>query len=297
MADITRGFDKLFTDSDTNPLIIPQNDLKNHEKIKYHHLVIDSRERNVNRFATPSKYVLPIFEPINDVVSVELLSTNIPFTRYLVHSHNNTIHFTTNDGDEQTAKIPEGDYDASRLAAAITQVLAPSQIACEMNIHTSRLSFSSAFSFQLLFKGDSYVDEDKMDGVRIKDNSASSLLGFTFNDHLSVRDDETNTFRLRAPYPVNLKKDDYMVMKMKDVKIYTANSNSLNKAFAIVCKNPDTSNINYTESLIKRLNPPLSSLRQLSLSFYDFYGNLYDFNNHDHRIELKIGTLKVGRRL
>lgn len=294
MADITKGFDKMLTNTNINPFIIPQDEVSKSEKIKYYHIVFDSRERNVDRFQFPNKYELPLFEPINDVVSVELLSANIPFTRYLIHANNNRLHVSINGGSEQEYIIPEGNYEPQELSDLIVQQLG-STFSASINSNTNRITFKSSTPFSFKFKGLPYVDEDKIEGTRLKKDSIGHVIGFMNMDYDSTLQNTDHV--ITSPHPINLKIDDYIIMKLKNVNIYTGNSDTFHKAFAIICKNPDTYNINYSENLEKRLNPPLASLNRLRISFYDFEGNLYDFNNVEHRVELKIGTLKLGRRI
>jgi hypothetical protein len=46
----------------------------------------------------------------------------------------------------------------------------------------------------------------------------------------------------------------------------------------------------------KSFNPPQARLARIRLSFYDVYGNLYDFQNQDHVIEFNIELFKMQRR-
>lgn len=293
MADITRGFDHIFTDSSVNSLIIPPVPMKHDEKIRFVHLSVDSRERNSQKYENPNSYVISMNEPINDVVSVELLSTIVPFTRYLIHSHNNRLHFKKGDGVEEVITIPEGDYNVDQLAETMNTLF--TDISCEISDpKTKRMRFDSDSNFSLLFEGLECKEDDGSTYNKLKNKSIGYVLGFRNKDVDSIMIGARH--EVHANYPVKLNKDDYVVLKLDNVNIYSSNCKSLNKAFAIICRNPDTTNVNYTESIVKRLNPPLATLYRLRISFNDFDGNLYDFNNNDHRIELKIGILKSGRR-
>ena len=46
----------------------------------------------------------------------------------------------------------------------------------------------------------------------------------------------------------------------------------------------------------KTFNPPQARLTRIRLTFYDVYGNLYDFQNQDHGIEFNIELFKMQRR-
>lgn len=295
MVDIHQSFDKFFNDASVVPTIIPQGKPSHEDKIKYFNMVIDSRQRNVSKYPTPSKYTLYIDEPMSDVVTVELMSANVPFSRYMIHSRNNQLHYKLSGNEnEEYVTIPVGDYTESELVAQIDTLLttATAGITATYEPRTRKVSFLSSASFTMLFKGDTYAfSKEEMDS-RMKDNSIGHVLGFKPEDGVS---DVSN--QVVGQFPINLRSDDYICMKLKDVKLYKSNAPALNDAFAIINKNPDISNLNYTESLSKRLNPPLASLSKLEITFLDFNNNLYDFNNMNHKLELKIGTLKNGRRM
>ena len=53
---------------------------------RYYRYVIDSRDRNLSHFPDPNKYEIKLSEDIHDVQSVELLSFDVPFTKYLINS-------------------------------------------------------------------------------------------------------------------------------------------------------------------------------------------------------------------
>ena len=286
------SYQPLFSDVRSNPYIIPLPENTANSNIKYIKYIVDSRDRNVSLFPTPSKYEVDLFQNIINVASLELMLADVPFSRYLIHNNNNTLHF----GDNSEISIENGDYefDISNIITALNNQL--SSITVTLNTNTNKVTFSSTSSFKLNFKGDTVTHASNQPDVLMKKNSIGRILGFGIDDYTAELN--ATNFEIVSPYPASTTTENYIIMKLSRAKIYAANNKPADDCFAVLnnISSREPTN-NYVTSIIKKFNPPLAAYEKLNISFYDYYGNIYDFNNKDHHFELKFGVLKEGRRM
>ena len=76
---------------------------------RFFRYVIDSRDRNLHYYKNPNKYEIKLSQDIHDVQSVELISFDVPFTKYLINEYNNTFYYIIDD-IEYNFIISIGDY-------------------------------------------------------------------------------------------------------------------------------------------------------------------------------------------
>ena len=62
------------------------------------------------------------------------------------------------------------------------------------------------------------------------------------------------------------------------------------RSFGIINSKESDLNNEYKHDTLKVFEPVLNSLRRLNIAFYDYDGNLYDFQNQEHRLELEFGV-------
>lgn len=288
------SFQHLFSDVKSNPYIIPLPEKNKDSKIKYIKYIVDSRDRNISKHPSPSSYEIILLSNILDVVSLELMFAEVPFSRYLIHSNNNTLHY--NDSE---IVIENGDYehDITKIVDALNTKFtsAVSDISITLNPNNNKLIFTSASPFTLNFEGESITYSQNNTDINMKKNSMGRLLGFEIKNYTSQLNGSTH--EIVTPYPISIATDNYIIMRLNRAKVYTANDKPADDCFAIIHNraNGEPSN-DYVSSVVKNFNPPLASFEKLNISFYDYYGNRYDFNNKDHHLELKFGILKEGRR-
>lgn len=289
---INENFQKLFSDVRSNPYIIPLPEKSADDNIKYIKYIVDSRDRNISQFPSPSKYEVDLLQNILNVTSLELMLADVPFSRYLIHDNNNTLHY--NDGSEISIENGDYEFDVLNIIFALNNQL--NGINVTLNTNTNKVTFSSGTIFSLEFKGDTVSYSQSKTDVLMKKKSIGRILGFDINDYAAVN--EGGTFKIVSPYPVLVNTENYIIMKLSRAKIYAANNKPADDCFAVLnnISSREPTN-NYVTSVIKKFNPPLSSYEKLNISFYDYYGNAYDFNNRDHHFELKFGVLREGRRL
>lgn len=101
-------------------IIDPDDYLKSLTKhIKFRDVIIDSRDRNIDKYPEPNKYTLDLEHDMYNVISVELISAEIPNTEYIINNDNNSLHFEETNGATLIATIPVGNYTITTLATAI----------------------------------------------------------------------------------------------------------------------------------------------------------------------------------
>ena len=248
----------------------PETDFKNlpTRKIRY---IVDSRDRNYNMFPSPSKYIINTEEVIRDIVKVDLLLSDFKFNDYNVTKYNNVLLI-----DSNSYTIPEGKYNAQELCDKINEI---TSIEVVYDSITDKFTFKGDRNI-LKFKSDIQERYDETMVDVYEENSIGKTLGFPIDNY------ELNTDGIEAPYRVNLNSENYIVMYMAPTKVYQSKNNKVLNAFAII--NNEESNglfTNGNETLAsKSFNPRLPTFDKLSFKFCDRKGNLYDFQNKEHRM-------------
>lgn len=130
---IMRKDDEIPIDLTKNPaqnreelIISPDEYLKNLQKtIKYQDIIIDSRDRNTDKYPDTNNFTVDLEEDLYSIISIELISAEIPNVEYIINNDNNLLHFEETMGTTLTATIPIGNYTLSELATELqTQLIA-----------------------------------------------------------------------------------------------------------------------------------------------------------------------------
>jgi hypothetical protein len=100
---------------------------------------------------------------------------------------------------------------------------------------------------------------------------------------------------LQPPFRRNFVQDRYIVLRIDRVELNHSLTTIIDKSFAIINNNDCKLSNDYVSDIVKWFDPALSGLKRIKVSFYDYDGNLYDFQNQDHRMELDFGSLKYTR--
>lgn len=103
------------------------NEPKQYKEIIDIYLTIDSKDRN-HDIDEPNNYKIYLPQEYNNVISIELISAEIPNTQYIINSFNNILHFQelntqVLDNTTYEAIIPIGNYTISTLSTAIENAL------------------------------------------------------------------------------------------------------------------------------------------------------------------------------
>jgi len=244
---------------------------------KYTRIIIDSRDRDVSQYPTPTKYWIPLEQDIEDVKTGEIILMDIPMSGYIVNAYNNVI--TTELG---SVYIPVGNYDAPGLAVAIQEILRPwyPSNTCVYNPVIDKFTFNYNIqaSFTLIFAA-----KDKIA------TATARLLGF--NPGTSC------TIPCTSPNRINLNVNNYIVMSIDMFSINASSNSVIDRTTALVHSKAMLLNFWSVNNTIKKyFNPIIGRVDRLKVSFVDYYGNPYDFNNVDHRIEILLESRKnLGR--
>lgn len=242
---------------------------------RYTRLVIDSMNRDTSLYPNPNDYNFVFDDDINDVVSAKLVSIDIPFSTYTINMHFNTLWITVGGGAETAVALTQGLYDKTGLATmlqnALVMTFPSASFTVTYNTLLDKYTFSSNTTFTLNFKG--------------KSNSLDPLLGFAKKLYSSISNS------IIAPFRCNFNYNSYIIMCIDQFDNNKSNSKPLNKSFAVFSKDYNLS-VGDEPNIIKKFSPPLARLAKLHLTFYDRFGNLYDFQNMDHRIELLMQSFK-----
>jgi len=112
--------------------------------------------------------------------------------------------------------------------------------------------------------------------------TAAVLLGF---DNKNYASDATGA--VVAPFRKNFNKERYIGLSVSRAEYTYGTSANIDRIFAIIDDKENSLNDDHKSDTIKIFEPPLNSLRKLQIAFVDYYGNQYDFQNQDHRLELE----------
>jgi len=229
-------------------------------------VVVDSRDRDRALYPLPSYYIVELETDIIEVTSGEVLIKDITLSSYLVNKYNNTFQLDNTD-----ISIPFGDYTANALALVLADVLPG--IVVVYDGPTDRLTFTR--------------DDLEPFSLSFGNGDLALILGFIPGS----RNDSTDIGQLVAPFRLNLAVNHYAVLRIDQFTINHSSNSVLHKSTALIGR-LDTQVVRSIVPIRKVFNPPIARLVKLVISFSDYYGNPYDFQNKDHRLEIMLESKK-----
>jgi hypothetical protein len=267
---------------------------------KEYFVVIDSRDRNYDLFSSTSKYEVELNNVYKDIVSIELISAEIPHSGYIINISNNEIHFIETNtqistNTYYTATIPQGDYTESELATTIgNQMTTAGQSTYTVTIDTTSRKISVASNltggdniFSLIFRGNTEKYEDTTRYL-YKTRSIGNILGFT-------RTDLSGSASYTGQNQYNINGENYILLHIDNLSNMEGRGYGVSNSFAKITLTSDknkTRFYNMNEYITKKIfNPPLAKLNQLFIKFKKYDGELYDFGGIEHSLFFKITTL------
>lgn len=267
--------------------IIPPPEGSSEPSVKHTRIIIDSKDRNTDLFPEPNSYEIRFEDEVEDVLSAQLVSADIPLPMYLVNKYFKTLKIKIT-GIIYTITLDEGDFDAISLATNLT------------NSINKIINVNHGFLVEYSPIKDNYIFKSPVPFFLIftdTPNPLSSLLGFKKQDYISVPyDDNTRPYIIQSEYKRNFNYNNYIVMSVEQFDINKSNTNNLHKTFAVIVKNYSDMNFADMPKVIKNFTPPIARLAKMKISFRDRYGNMYDFQNMDHRLELLFTSFKQKRK-
>jgi hypothetical protein len=260
--------------------------------------VIDSRDRNTSIYPTPSEYSVSLQEAIVNVAYIKLLLADVPFPRYLIHAGNNRLYVseTGNAGDAVAITLAVGNYDGPGLATLMQTALTAgcrATVSVAYSQATDSFTFTStlkdkttngAVGFLITFQGPTTPVDDNP-SVSYLPYSVARVIGFGSAVYQS-----SGAGVIKAPFRCNLIPDKYLVLQIRNVENLYGVSSVIDRSFGIINSKESDLNNEYKHDTLKVFEPVLNSLRRLNIAFYDYDGNLYDFQNQEHRLELEFGV-------
>ena len=267
---------------------------------KEYFVVIDSRDRNYDLFSSTSQYEIELNNVYKDIVSIELISAEIPHSGYIINASNNEIHFIetntqTSTNTYYTATIPQGNYTESELATTIgEQMTTAGQSTYTVTVDTTSRKMSIASNltggdniFSLIFRGNTEKYEDSTRYL-YKERSIGSILGF-------IRNDLSGSASYTGQNQYNINGENYILLHIDNLSNMEGRGYGVSNSFAKITLTSDknkTRFYNMNEYITKKIfNPPLGKLNQLFIKFKKYDGGLYDFGGIEHSLFFKITTL------
>ncbi len=271
---------------------------------------ISSYDRN---FATEHshrfRWRLP--NAVREVCEVSLVGGSIPIPVTNVFSQSSQVHnysynkFTVDIGGTQyNVTIPNGNYTAATLAAALQTALNAlppvTTFVCAVNPLTGGITITaSAGDFTFLFGTGGYVDTvDASTGAVLKMNSPALLFGF-----LPGVDVTSSASVLASPNSMDvnmLVNRVYVYFNYDTSQDLVAYDRGLGRRqpSAIVYMDTVINDRKYLNKetfvpLIVAKPAPIARINALQLSFEDFFGNPVDFGGREVSLAIEIVTLEA----
>lgn len=253
------------------------------------YVIIDSRDRDRGIHPTPDKYEIRLEDDISDLVSMKLVAADVPFSALLVGQHNRSIPISLQDPNTQgrliiDALLETGNYAspadmATGLSAALRTATNGSPFVVSHSPRTDSFSISCpGVPFWLCFGGS---------------NTAARLLGFTTDCEYAS---DTNGC-CSAPFRCDLSPPKYIILSVApSAEVLCSTNNATNRTFAIIPHRYNELSIETDAAVFeKKWSPPLSRFSRISVSFVDYHGNPYDFQNQDHVLHLLFTSMRQHR--
>lgn len=264
-------------------------------------LVVDSRDRNMTLFPNPNSYEIELIDEIQDVVSVKLCHTVIPFTDDLINQSNCKLHFSVNSNTYECS-LDTGTYTETQLCDALIKKMNKT-VGSDMfkifhNTINDKFSIRCIVPFELFFMGETINHSDGNRMTQYIAETVGKVLGFGIKNYKSVQDlqDLIYTSVIEAPFKKNFKIEDYVILHISPFYVNVSINDAINKSFAVIPKSFTHMNIHKEDTVRKYCNPPIPRLTKLRLSFKTYHGKAYDFQNQEHRLELELECLKNCRK-
>lgn len=260
-------------------------------------VVVDSRDRNRSVFPNPSYYEIALANTVENVWALELVSADVPFSNFLVSRYRRRIPFRVWTDPLHPEAFVDGvavlpiEYHGvpNDLVIAIQLAFRTALDALGMTTVEFRVTYGARLD-TFVFEGTHAFALRWSENRSVKDCFAR-VLGF-FAPYV----DETSTVVgvgrhvLPCIYPWNPNVDRYLILHVDDAPVCISDNPSTQNAFAILPRreHPDSPSFSSRvahDRWIKVYQPQMSRFSKLRISFHDYEGHEYDFQNFDHRLE------------
>ena len=259
--------------------------------VKETRVVIDSRSRNTTLYPTPSSYEVDLPEDLFMIRSMRLMYANVPFSGYMIPSGDATnIRVLVSGGTVvASAQLSEGDYATGDALATELQATLDEACAASTSQTFSVAYDASRDSFEIRSTAEFVINDstftDRVATARVLGFTKSSTTATIYN---AVFDDNGSGYPyiVSAPYRRETNPYPYLVLRtiVPGAEAIYSPSAVVHRAFAVI-PNGDRA-IDVKAPFKATWSPPLSRVSRIKLEFYTPDGDLYDFQNHEHRLDL-----------
>lgn len=263
-------------------------------------LLINSLNRNTDLDDAngSQKYSIDLTDHLREVVKVRLEIVDIPKSRYLIHSYNDTFRFQETNaqvsaGTYHEITITHGDYDAADLCQELQDamdVVSVTSYDVSYSATTRKVTITQeaggADVFNIIF-----TDGPKTVGVKkypYFSNSIGKVLGFKPVNHTGA---SQSTYI--GDWVVDLSYGDYIVLKINDFdNLQTPVESGIKNVWCPIYLDEMQDKyrlINY--GWFDSYNLQFKNLKRtgkLTIELFDKYGNPYETNGADHSILFSI---------
>ena len=297
-------------------------------------VLVDSRDRDRAKYPSASSYSVEVPEHVRDVISVELISYDVPFNDYNITERNNVLHTAymqegeTDYESPERIVLPPGRYTPEQLADALNNgtdydthplnkdhfvdfnhdmdrvdpkfmdVVAsrPHHIPIAFWYDNKTLKMYIRFECFESAQGGGVVHRGKVKLMFGESNSIGPTLGYKAEDMHVYHSPNAYIPPLIPNHPVNLRQDNYIALYLEAAKRLMSTNHKTHQAFATIRRNNDENGAYVLSSSVrKRFPAALPALKQIKLSFKTHDGSLYDFQNKEHTLELVYVCYKQTR--
>ena len=235
-------------------------------------LTVSSAGRDTTRYPAPNKYDACFPFVFKNVRSVALLAATLPLVDTVISSNRSTFNVTVNSSP-QTVTLPFGTpADAPALAAIVQGALqaalpAAGFTAASPSMSLITISCGTPFSLSPM------------------DPGVFAILGLVNNAPVaSAFDGTTGLYSVKAPFPVDLRPDKAIILRIDNMEATTSNDQVIDRTFAVL----PTSHLHKCLPVCYR--PPtdyIGKLELMKISFLRMDGTPYNFLNQENYLQFE----------
>ena len=230
----------------------------------------------VTNIECASQYTFNINNPINNVISIKLLSYSLPLPRFNIDENINNIFKFNINGNDYIITIPSGKYLIEELIEYINTIINNENIKLSINTEQKIIFESSDTNDNI------YIYPTHLSKINLGFKDEKNIINLNITDNIAISSDtklDDNLLNKKNKIIANQIWD----LRIND-KIYLyLNNLSDNIPFGILFYNGQS------VSQFKLENP--FNLDKLDIHFKDNYGNNINFNNLFHNLSFLIEKL------
>lgn len=240
-------------------------------------LVVSSADRDKTVFPSASHYEITLDEAVHDVTTMQLVVADVPFVAYLIQSTNASIQVVLQNGSIINAVLPTGDYSGPDLALAVQTAL-QGQFTSTFSTLTDNIGVGCSTSpFSLVFS---------------KIGSCALELGFGVGKSYPSMGPLNQVV---APFRRNSHTHPSVVLTILPASVNTSVNQFDNQSFAILTPSRISLSAADDSLALKHFNPPIARFSRIVLDFTNHDGSPVDFQNHEHRLEVRLVSLRAAK--